>query len=393
MQFLVVRQQVKANIFGQSYELCPIDSPYCRSKDILVADDGTAQELFQRHKGVLSLASFEKDEVPNFPKPLCDLGQIEEGSTILLLRSGGIGDHIMFMPALNRFRKALAKKAVKLWLAMQKDMFPIFMNNPFVDRLCPLPIRLSEFLQADYVVDFSGCLDDAIGPDLHLTDYYTERLGLEPGVSCKEEHIHGQILDPSLRVNEQFQELRHANPKRLFVLLNWFASTHIKSLPPSILSTLTKEFADIAFLVAHPQSLNGATEDNLKEHKINAINISSQMENLYDYFTAIRLSDAVICSDTSAYHIASLYGKPSVVVTGPTYPVLTKYYPYCSFVRSNYKGETCASPCGRTKGTCPEAGLLGTAFSPCLASMSARRINEGFQRVVDTYFSTNLPES
>jgi hypothetical protein len=383
MQFLVAKQPVRANIFGHLYDLTPVHTPGATLRDILVTDDGSAHELLAKHREILASATFDEDKANGFPKPLGNLEQIPSGSKVLILRCGGIGDHIMLTPALKALRERLPDRSIKIWLAVQKDMFMIFEGNPYIDRLYPLPVPMAELLEADYVVDFPASLDEALQPNSHLTDYWLKCLGLDPvSVHNKAPCILPHLLT-SKRIIDSFSQLRRRHPQKLFVLLNWFASTHIKSLPPSIFSVLTKEFSDFVFLVAHPESLNSATEADLKEQQIKAINLSSQMETLYDYFTAVHLSDAVVCADTSTYHISSSYRKPSLVVIGPTYSILTKYYPNCLFVEAKYEGKTCTSPCGRTKGACPEAELLGTPYSPCLLSLSLNSIIDQFHQLID----------
>ena len=383
MHFLVVKQPVQANIFGHSYQLVPAHTPGATLKDILVADDGSAYELLAKHGEILASATFTEDRVNGFPKPVPNLEEIPSGSKVLMLRSGGIGDHIMLTPALKALRERLPDRSIKLLLAVQRQMFPVFERNPYINRLYPLPVPMADLIEIDFVTDFPGALDAALGPDLHLTDYRLECLSLDPA------SVHNKVpyLSPHLFTSkpiiDSFDQLRQRYPQKLFVLLNWFASTHIKSLPPSIFSTLTNEFSDIVFLVAHPESLSPATEDDLREQRIKAINLSSEMKTLYDYFTAIHLSDAVICADTSTYHIASIDLKPSLVVIGPTYSILTKYYPNCLFVEAKYEGKTCTSPCGRTKGSCPEAKLLGTLYSPCLLSLPTDGIIDRFSQLID----------
>jgi ADP-heptose:LPS heptosyltransferase len=328
--------------------------------------------------------SFDTSALPDFPVKPETIEQIGPGSKVLIIRAGGLGDHVMLLPALQAFRKSL-HPTVEVWLVTQRDMFPVFEGNSCVDQLYPLPTPLSELLEADYVVDFSGPLNEALGPNLHLTDFFAKKLMLDPETVRNEACVVSKALESSNAVSRLYAELRSDNPGRSIIVLNWFASTHIKSLPPHLLSNLTKEFPEVVFLVAHPEFSNKATEHDLKAHNFRAINLSSRMKSLHDYFTAVRLSDAVICSDTSTYHIASLYDIPSLVLIGPTYSILTKYYYCCSFIEAHYVGNTCNSPCGRSKGDCTEAKKLGTPYSPCLLSISENIVHDKFRELMDAH--------
>jgi len=374
MIFLTVNYDSTANIYGHTYNLRSSNNPLADLQDILVADNGSASELLERHNGILATANFAYDEINGFPKLLDKLEDVSKNSKILLLRSGGIGDHIMLLPALAGLKKAVSDLNIELWLSVQEDMFPIFKYESSIDRLLPLPLPMTNLMEADYYMDFSGHLDEAVNPNQHLTDYFLKKLGINPlSLQIDDVRLPMDIICSKNIIN-LFDRLRRMNPNSQIVLLNWFASTHIKSLPPSIHSSLSKEFKDTIFIVSHPESSNYETERDIVNCNIKAINISFHMKSLYDYFTAISLSDAVVCSDTSTYHIASFYGKPSLVIIGPTYSILTKYYPQCSFVEAHYRGDLCASPCGRTKGMCPESKQLGTPYSPCLMSISENSV-------------------
>jgi ADP-heptose:LPS heptosyltransferase len=383
MQFLVANQDTTARIYGHTYYLRSYHNPLAGWQDILATDEASASELLRRHKAILSSASFRPNDLDHLPVSLPPLDAIKNGSTILLLRSGGIGDHIMLLPALKALRNALQHRSISIHLAVQEDMFPIFQENIDIDTLRPLPLPVSELLDADYVVDFSGPLKEALNPDLHLTDYFIRTLRLDPDKIRVERSIVSSRLSRSLSIIELFRRLREANPNHAIIFLNWRASTHIKSLPPSLFSEITKKLKNTIFLVGHPESLSRQTDEALSEHGVHAINISSHMKNLYDYFTAVSLSDTLISSDTSTYHIASLYEKPSLVITGPTYSVLTKYYPNCTALAARYAGSHCSSPCGRVRGVCPEAQRLKTPFSPCLMSISPEGVAEAFNHCIE----------
>ena len=387
MQFLVVKQTCTADIYGHTYTLNAIDSPESGLNDILVVDDYSAFELTNKHQGVLATASFDSDKIKGFPAPLRNLAEIPPNSSIIILRSGGIGDQIMLTPALKALHEKLSDRAPTLSLSVQEDRFPIFRGLPYIDQLFPLPLPMSDFLKADYYADFSDKGAKAAMPDDHMIDIHMKLMGLDPSSHNNKLPTVSQKLVTSSRIIELFHQIIKTFPKRLLVLLNWFASTHVKSLPPSMFASLTREFPEIVFLVAHPRSDHAKTDADLEKNQINAVNISNYMKSLYDYFTAIHLSDAVICSDTSVYHIASIYQKPSIVIIGPTYPILTSYYPKCSYVNASYKGKNCASPCGRTRESCPEAIESDEPYSPCLLSIPQYVMHEAFRKLLSAWLT------
>ncbi|MBN1850769.1 MAG: hypothetical protein JW932_19525 [Deltaproteobacteria bacterium] len=382
MQFLVANHDTTARIFGHTYLLKGFRNPLADWKDILVADDAATSDLLRHHKESLSSAALDQDQIADLPAPLSSLDQIKNGNKILLLRSGGIGDHIMLLPALKAFRNRLKDQSVTIQLSVQEDMFPIFQGNNDIDHLYPLPLSLSDMLMADFFIDFSGSLEKALNNDLHLTDYFMRAFHLNRhGAYDMNGLVSGNLSNSSLIIT-LFSRLKKMNPGRRIIFLNWRASTRIKSLPPYLFAEITKQSKDIIFVAGHPNSFASITDEEISKHNLQAINISSHLKTLYDYFTAVSLSDMVICSDTSTYHIASLYQKPSMVITGPTYPVLTKYYPRCIAIEARYHGDLCQAPCGRVRGECPEAQRLKTPFSPCLMSISPREVASEYHHFV-----------
>jgi ADP-heptose:LPS heptosyltransferase len=383
MRFLVARQPVKANIFGHDYALRSITSPEADLEDLLVADEGSGRELLHRFRGLLAEATFKERDVSGFPRRLEDPGLASPGSRMLILKSGGVGDHIMLLPALRALERRLRGKSLEIRLAVQKDMFPIFQGCSCIDRLYPLPLTFQAFREADcYLPDFEGTAQAEGSPVLHLTDAYLQWLRLDPQPPSDKTPSLSPPLARSGPVRKLFSRLREDHPRNLLVLLNWVASTAIKSLPPGLFRALVRARENMTFLVAHPSSLQEKTLKEINAQGLEVLNITEHMKGLEEYFTAISLADAVVCPDTSTYHVAAAYGKPSLVILGPTCAMLTKYYPHCRHLKSEYRGSTCASPCGRSKGVCPEAQDQGAPYSPCLASISPADLRDAFHDLV-----------
>ena len=155
MKFLCVNQTVRANIFGQIYHLSPLDQRRQNINDILVTDNFSASELLARHPDVLLNINVSMDKGMRFPRLVNRVSDIRSGDKVLILRNGGTGDHILFLPALDVFRRHFPADA-EIWLASQKEKHPLFAGNRNLDRLIPLPVRLDELMKADCLIDFSS---------------------------------------------------------------------------------------------------------------------------------------------------------------------------------------------------------------------------------------------
>ena len=107
MRFLCVNRSTRANIFGQDYRLKPLNPKIGNLEDILVTDNFSANELLTRHPDILVQVNVDRSKCDKFPRSVNDLKDIAKKGKILILRNGGIGDHVLLLPALKIFRKIM----------------------------------------------------------------------------------------------------------------------------------------------------------------------------------------------------------------------------------------------------------------------------------------------
>jgi ADP-heptose:LPS heptosyltransferase len=380
MRFLCVRQPTRANIFGQEYDLKPLDSRLENIQDILVTDNFSAAELLSNHPDILAGVSLDRKRCAGFPKVIDRLEDIDAPGRILIIRNGGIGDHVLFLPALRVFRNVFPKGS-EICLSTQKEKHPIFRNNNAIDRLLPLPLPMDFLLEVDYLIDFSERDDLEDFHNLHMTDYFLNFLGIDyTRVPDKTPRID---WDPAgaPEVLTVFDDARKTENDKPIVLLNWTASNALRQLPPDGLLFLVNVFPGIRFVVAQQRSLSDQTEEYLERHRIDVLNVTPYMEDLAAYMTALLLCDAVVTTDTGAVHLAEALAKPCLVLYGPTRDELwIRYYRNVYPLRAEYKGDTCQSPCGLLKSTsgCSESRLKKSSYSPCLLGITRERIQDAF---------------
>lgn len=383
MRFLTVNQPAKANIFGQDYRLKPLDPRVENLEDILVTDDFSASELFSRHQGLLLDVKFDIHGFKGFPRIVDKLSDIKTGGRVLIMRNGGIGDHILFLPALGIFREILPDNS-EIWLSTQKEKHPIFYNNDNINKLYPMPLRLDTLLNADYLIDFSGRSDSYEFTHLHMTDYFLNFLQIDYSkIKNKAPKMEWNRRRPH-KIFNLFEAARKENPLKPTVLLNWKASNSLRNLPPDKLLFLVKSFKHVLFVVAQPKAFAEDTARLVKGYGNSVLDCSPYMGSLEDYITTIANCDAVVSTDTGTGHLAEALGKPSIVIYGPTNDDLwIRYYNNTYAIRAEYSGETCQSPCGLQKDSdgCSEALLRGCEYSPCLLSIADEKIYECFEKL------------
>lgn len=391
---------------GAAYDLKPLSPPEIDPNHILAAASGLERAILDEHPGLISAVQFETDRIPGFPRPLiCRPEEIPPGSRILLMRAGGIGDLIMLTPAIREMKSRL-KDSATIILATYADYADIFCD--LADRIIPYPVTLSQLLQdADYFVEFDDPKD--LFETGEMTDYYLDCLGMDPqtiGAGSKKPCIPAAMAS-SDRIKQALKRI----PGRIRVFYAGGASDRIRYLPRRILEGLATSYPEISFIVP------GKSDVNLP----NIFTIDTS-DGLSEYVTAIAGCDAVISTDSSAYHIAAAFDIPALVFFGPiSSAIRTGYYPKVVALDADYRGETCTSPCGistirrRTRlrkplgknqvtvfeeGTvintfsgrtfsydpekgCPESCALNSSTSPCIEAFTDERVLAGFKNLLE----------
>ncbi|RJR45970.1 MAG: lipopolysaccharide heptosyltransferase family protein [Desulfobacteraceae bacterium] len=377
MRFMAVNRPVKAEIFGESFSLRALDAPDFGAVDILVSDDGTASELLKKHSPVLVEASFDSSALPRFPRKPPSIECISSSSKVVVLRAGGVGDHVMFLPALTLFREALPKTA-KLFLATQKEKHPIFRSHRCIDGLMPLPLTLAQLVEADYVVDFSESLQSPDFNSMNLTDYFLKRFGIDNGgCANKAPRLLLPCSGGTSKVCKAMDRLRKRVRSERIVLLQGRSSNPLRDLPEELLTHVAESFPDIGFV--SPDAFSALHSDAVRLRNIE--DMSPWVSSLEEYMNLVASCDAVVSTDTAAYHLAEAFGIPSLALFGPISSDLRiRYYRKAQAIDASYTGKTCIAPCGLHKSFsgCPEAKALGSAHSPCLLSIEPEQIRKAF---------------
>lgn len=398
MIFLAVSEKRKATIFGETYDLNPLSYPEVDLNNILMCDDPVGSILLTRHSPVLLQAKFDAHLIPGFPKPLNGSpSELPANSRLVIIRSGGIGDHIMMAAAIRSLKQKLPSGS-QIWLVTEKASHCLYNGNTDVTRLFPMPVRMSHFMEADYYLDFPG-VSLPLYKKLNLTDYCLYCFNIDYRlVKDKSPSIPDQLAR-STNIDNIFLNIRKKNQGRPIVLLHWLTSTVTRDVPLNTLSVLPEKFPDVFFISSHEHTDARRTDEQISRLGLEVMNLSDQMKNLQDYVTAIKNCDAVVSADTCTYHIAAALGKPGLVLFGPVGADLRiRYYPTIIPLNADYSGVTCKSPCGldrvwkddlkeedrwKRTGVCPEAKEKDTEFSPCLLSIQPERLIEKFRQLLD----------
>jgi len=245
---------------------------------------------------------------------------------------------------------------------------------------------MTNLLEADYYVDFSDSIHESDFNTQHPADCYMSSFGLKPCETAEKSISLNLNGSRSRLITQLFNVIKEEYSERPVILMQWLASVNIRSFPPENLSALTRQNRDFLFLSAHHNTQAERCNKDISRADMNVIDISYHIRDLSDFITAVALSDGVVSTDSSGYHVAAALDKPSLALFGSISSALrTSYYPKVISIDANYNGRICSSPCCMHKGLCPESRLMETPYSPCLMSIPASLINEKFNELVSKY--------
>ena len=409
MIFLCAHTPCIYRIFGEDYYLEPLTYPHINLSHILIVEDTLGKRILKKNPHIHKI-DFDTGRIPGFPERLqLPPSRLPKGSKIILLRGGGIGDLIMLTPAIRALREALPLHS-QIILATSRDKQSLFEKDPLIDSIVSHPTRMSDFMEADYFVDFTA--NDTLFASGHMTDFYLAGCHIDYRKVANKAPWISRKLGLSKTVAGILEGIRK-NHKGAVVLLSGEASDIIRTVPAKVLRIFPESFDEILFIVPRK---SGDTKNVGYGEYINTGNIFflDTFSSLADFVSAIQSCDAVISSDSAAYHIAAALRKPCLAIFGPVHSSRRAlYYPTVHPVDAVYNGACCSSPCGidtlsnlkklsgidksgfnwdlydPAKG-CPEANLKKTLYSPCILSFSRSELINRFEELIRTIKVTQV---
>ncbi|MDP2104500.1 MAG: glycosyltransferase family 9 protein, partial [Desulfobulbaceae bacterium] len=233
---------------------------------------------------------------------------------------GGLGDGIMFAPALDILLSRLRDMSIEdirltLCTLLPGRTSSILGNIPGV-RIAAMPVPLTDFLAHDTYADFSGMLTDPTFNTTHMTDLILERLGIDPLTippAAKEPFLNTNspsfpIVDAALA-----QARAKANGKPLVAAI--FISSYTRTMPEAQFAALTKKLAThYQPAIIFPEGFESHTF--IERHNLTGIvsDLSAASPTFDHYFALLAGVDAIVSVDTSAVHIGAAFKKPTVAL-------------------------------------------------------------------------------
>lgn len=289
------------------------------------------------------------------------IGQSLEDKTLLVFRTGGIGDLLFIQPNLRYLKEKYPDCTINFACGPQYQA--MVDNWNCVDNVVDLPFPLKWLTGADYHALFEGVIERC--KEAHSTNAYnlfTRWMGLNlpdklliPQQEPKEEKLEEcrDILDDWKILNKPF------------VLTQNRASSPIRTPRPEFWVKIINELTDTGLNVLitdNPRQSDQVEKFiNMLKNKDKVFNFAKHSETL-DYTIALtKLASLVLATDSALSHIAASLNIKSFGFYGP-FPgdIRLKTYPKAKWIDAQ---KNCAPCFLHGQSPCPKAEKDG--FSPC----------------------------
>lgn len=378
-------------------------SPYMAvarcTRTFVFSKGGEKQSTQTLHKGqvyVMALGVYDtlrwspqlrKDVLKPYKHKFSDVFNRYEGQdltdkTILIWRTGGIGDLLFIKPNIEYIKKTWP--TAKVWMACAPSYQNMVKHWPEVDKLVDLPIDYYKvFSKADYHVTFEGAIERNIqAHELNAYDMFSQWMGL----NLKGDDLipHQDPPAPLVPATEQILMKWGIDPHaKDFVLLQMQPSSPIRAIKPEKWIEVIDELTDRGHKVIITDSpIKAGVVDAIKTkcmRQEQIYNFAQHSETL-DYTIALAsMAKATIGPDSSLCHISGSLGVPTFGIFGPfTGEIRLSQFPKADWIN-------CELPCApcflHGNELCEEAKKQGFNFSPCLTQFEAKDVVDRLEKL------------
>ena len=284
-----------------------------------------------------------------------------ENKTLLVFRTGGIGDLLFIQPNLRYLKEIYPSCKIKFACGPQYQS--MIETWDCVDEVLDLPFTLGSLRGADYHALFEGVIERCkLAERVNAYNLFSEWLGL---------NLPDELLIPKQDAKEdkiQFciDKLNEWNIKpKDFLVMQLRASSPIRTPRPQFWLNMINELTDRGYnilLTDNPRQTKSVDEfiSGVK-NKDKVFNFCEHSLSLDYSIALVKLAKGVVATDSALNHIAASLGVFCYGVYGP-FPaeIRLKTYPKARWVNAQRECAPCYIHSHRS---CPKAGSDG--FSPC----------------------------
>lgn len=305
-------------------------------------------------------------------------GQDLSGKTLLVFRTGGIGDLLFIQPNLLYLKEQYPDCTIKFACGPQYQ--PMVETWDCIDKVLDLPFQLSDLKSSDYHALFEGVIERCrLAETENAYNLFSRWLGLD---------LPDELLVPSQKPKEEKVEecLKILNDWNVepgkFIITQLRASSPIRTPRPKFWANIINECTSRGYNVLitdNPRQTEHIDEfiKRFVNDKDKVFNFCQHSKTL-DYSIALTsLCKCVIATDSALNHIAASLDVPCFGIYGP-FPghIRFKTYPKAKWI----DGVKKCSPCyihGHTP--CPSSGPDG--FSPCYDTIDIKAVIDAVEEM------------
>jgi ADP-heptose:LPS heptosyltransferase len=294
--------------------------------------------------------------------------ELEDGSELLVFRTGGIGDLLFIQPNLRYLKQKYPKCYIKFACGPQYQPM-VRLWEDCIDEIVTLPFTFDTLRNADYHLLFEGVIERC--KEAETTNAYrlfTKWLGL---------NLPDELLIPKQTPNPKsvesckkiLDEWRGWQLHKDFVVLQLRASSPIRTPSPDfwrkIIDQLTKRDLRIVFVDNPKQAENIDKFMATLSSSTRVFNFARYSESIGDTIALTSLSKGVIATDSALLHIAASLDLPCYGIYGP-FPgeIRLDTYPKAKWINAK---RFCAPCFIHSPKPCKYAEKNG--YSPCYGNL------------------------
>jgi ADP-heptose:LPS heptosyltransferase len=330
----------------------------------------------QLHKSVENKKVLLKPTTPQFKNVYRPYeGQsLEGGKSILVFRTGGIGDLLFINPNLRYLKDKYPDCVIKFACGPQYQAMVENWKGELIDELLDLPFTLQDLQSSDYHVLFEGVIERCkLSHHQNSYNLFSRWIGLDLDDELLVPH-----QEPKWDLVEEVEEILAdwKLDKKDYIVMQLRASSPIRTPSPKFFGELISKLVDAGHKVVltdskrNAEQLDSFIKDYITSDQSMVYNFSPHSESL-DYTIALTYNSKCVCATDSALnHIAASMDVPCYGIYGP-FPgfIRLKTYPKADWV----DGTLPCSPCFlHGHRPCPQAGSDGA--SPCYDQIDKDRV-------------------
>ncbi|MFW9871702.1 MAG: glycosyltransferase family 9 protein [Candidatus Thorarchaeota archaeon] len=305
-------------------------------------------------------------------------GENLDGKTLLVFRTGGIGDLLFIQPNLRYLKEKYP--LCTIWFGCGPQYQSMVETWDCVDEVLDLPFTQKRLMDADYHALFEGVIERCkLAESVNSYNLFTEWLGL---------NLPNELLLP--KQNSKPEKVEFCREKlsewkikdKDFILMQLRASSPVRTPRPDFWVELINKLTERGYKIL--------LTDNPRQTKyidkfINFVNDKDKVFNFCEFSTTLDysialtdLASCVVATDSALNHIAASLETPCYGIYGP-FPgsIRLTTYPKAKWVDAQ---RNCAPCFIHSPMPCPQAKR--DRYSPCYDNIDKDRVVNEIEELI-----------